>query len=233
VTLPAFISAAVAPTATDVWAFGGSGPSDDPYAAHYNGRTWSAVRVPVTGDAAYATSAKDIWVLGTSPNPSLGRVAVMSFNGKTWRAGSLPGLVNAPVAARSIAAVSATDVWAAAEELVPGPSVPPILLHWNGEKWADVNVPYNGSNGTLAQDGHGGIWLAVDDMNPPAGFVGYLLHYTGGKWSRITAPATHGDTDIPDAIAWIPGTRSLWGTGNEMPGGSSGPRPAVILKDGA
>jgi hypothetical protein len=123
-------------------------------------------------------------------------------------------------------------VWATAELLVPGPPVPPILLHYAGGKWSDVTVPYNGFGGALAPDGRGGIWLAVDDQGPPPEHSGYLLHYADGKWSRVTAPAGRDETDDPDVLAWIPGTRSLWGTGLEMPTGSSGPDPAVILKDG-
>jgi hypothetical protein len=232
VMLPASINSAVAPTATDVWAFGTGGPVDSPYAAHYNGKTWAAERVPVGGDAASATSDSNIWVLGTpAVAPPGADLAIMSFNGKTWRKTSLPSVFNGPVAAISIAAVSAVDVWATGEILVPGPSLPPVLLHWNGKKWAEITVPYNGFNGALALDGHGGVWLAVGDMTPPAEH-GYLLHYGSGKWSRVTAPASRGEIDIPNVLAWIPGTRSLWGTGNEMPAGSSGPSPAVILKDG-
>lgn len=233
VTLPADISAAVAPTATDVWAFGGTGPSSAPYAAHYNGTTWTAVRVPVTGSAAYAASAGDIWVFGSprNSNPSLSdHLAIMAFNGKAWRSTPLPGFPNEPIVPVSIAAVNATDVWASAEILVPGASVPPILLHWNGKTWAEITVPYNGSGGALALDGRGGIWLAATENAYP--LRGYLLHYAGGKWSRVTAPATREEIDFPNVLAWIPGTGSLWGTGGEIPTSDSGPSPGVIFKDG-
>ena len=246
--LPATVLAAVAPAAKDAWAFGGTGSasasaSGSAYAAHYDGRKWSPVRVPVVGLAASATSASDIWVIGILPKAAKLIAGIMDFNGKTWRTTPVPslGLSSSQGALpMGIAAVSVTNVWAGGEIVdtssQTGPFVRPFLLHWNGRKWAAIKVPYAGiTRGSLAQDGHGGVWMSVMPTGSGSGLpVGYLLHYVNGAWTRVAAPALRSEITFPSTLAWIPGTRSVWGAGAELPGGPSATTiSSVIYKYGA
>jgi hypothetical protein len=240
VRLPGQVMAAVAPSATNVWAFGAvltaTSVIGTPYAAHYDGKKWSPVRVPVPALHASATSASDIWAIGLSggstTRPAL---AIMHFNGKTWRTTPAPNLglsSQQDAIPTGIAAVSAANVWA--EGLILGSSSQkPFLLHWNGKKWAAIKVPYSGqAAGSLARDGHGGIWMGVVALG--SGAPGeYLAHYRNGTWTRVTVPARRGYITMPVTLAWIPGTRSLWGLGEELPTGAAGVPAPVILKYGA
>jgi hypothetical protein len=248
VKLPADVATAVAPSAKDAWAFGvssASASSIGAYAAHYDGRRWSPVRVPVVGIRASATSTSNIWVAGISPasSPTMPAAAIMNFNGKAWRATPVPslGLTAKQIAIPTgIAAVSAKNVWAAGQILdtssTTNPVMKPFLLHWNGGKWAVVKIPYTGvvAAESLAQDGHGGVWMSVLSLTNN-GIFSHIWHYTNGAWSRIGTPARKGEITILDGLAWIPGTRSVWGTGEELPTGPSPAPgfPSVILKYGA
>jgi hypothetical protein len=248
VKLPADVTTAVAPSAKDAWAFGASSATASSiraYTAHYDGRRWSPVRVPVAGISASATSASNIWVAGISPasSPSMPAGAIMDFNGKAWHTTPLPhlGLSAKQIAIPTgIAAISAVNVWAMGQILdtssTTNPVMKPFLLHWNGKKWAVVKIPYTGEVGaaSLAQDGHGGVWMSVVSFTNN-GIFSRMWHYTNGAWSRIATPARKGEVTIPDRLAWIPGTRSVWGTGEEFPAGPTAAPgfPSVILKYGA
>jgi hypothetical protein len=243
--LPAIVTSAVATSATNAWALGAaatSASSGVPYAAHFDGRKWSAVRVPVSGLRASATSAKNIWVAGFSTLSSSGSpvLGIMHFNGKTWRTTPAPRLgLTAKQAAipLGIAALSATSVWVAGIVVTTSSTgAPPkaFLVHWNGTKWAAVKVPYAGAELTvIAQDGHGGIWTGVMLLSSSPTPAAYLAHYGNGAWTRVAVPAPRGDIAMPQALAWIPGTRSLWGFGEELPVNSTAAAHGVILKYGA
>ena len=242
--LPAIVTSAVTTSATNAWALGAvatSASSGAPYAAHFDGRKWTAVRVPVSGLRASATSAKNIWAAGFSTISSSGlpALAIMHFNGKTWRTAPAPRLgLTAKQGAfpTGIAALSATNVWVAGMILDSSSAgAPPkaFLVHWNGTKWAAAKVPWAVAELTvIAQDGHGGIWTGamLTGSSVPAAF---LAHYGNGAWTRVAVPARRGDITMPEALAWIPGTRSLWGLGAELPVNLAGPGPEVILKYGA
>jgi hypothetical protein len=132
--------AAVSPT--DVWAVGSTAATGKALltlAEHWNGSSWSIVRIPDAGNAATlggdeltaitAVSASDVWAVGYVGTPSISysatgqpeSTAVQTltehWDGTAW------SIVNAPdVAARdgvepwdvltSVAAISADDVWA-------------------------------------------------------------------------------------------------------------------------
>ncbi len=122
-----------------------------PYVAHYNGSKWSAASFPLLAVDASATSASDVWMIGLPPKLPIPQVAVgiMRFNGHKWVTTPLPslGLTSHETAvATGIAAVSRRrrvghrrDRDSA--ELHRHLSGWPFLLHWNGTKWSQVNVP--------------------------------------------------------------------------------------------
>jgi hypothetical protein len=214
VRLDAAIQSAVAPSATQLWAFGvGSGSAG--YFAHWNGRGWAHGRFPVSGAAAAARSASDVWVGGDTA----AGLGIEHWNGHRWRATRLPdlglGAGNPFADILGIADIALDDVWADIGVLNSTGANPPgtILLHWNGRAWSRVKFPYVGNALTaVAYDGHGGIWLATS-----AGTGGnqtlWFDHYARGRWTRVKIPSRQGDQPELDNLSWIPGTRSLWATG--------------------
>jgi hypothetical protein len=49
----------------------------------------------------------------------------------------------------------------------------------------------------------------------------------------MAAPARRDEATVPSGLAWIPGTRSVWGAGAEIPAGPTGAPATVIFKYGA
>jgi len=208
-------SAVVAPDAHDVWAFGWADASP-PITAHFNGRTWSSVQLPVYVAQASALSASDIWAVGSDGSPENG--TVVRWNGASWTAVKLP-VLHLPAGdvlgqLGQVSAVTADNVWIAAElqsgnieSLESGI----LLLHWNGRGWQQLTPPrglitgqFDGVN--MSVDSSGGLWLTTA---PWIGSKVVVLHYSDGQWRRAAAPAGL------SSVAQIPGTASAWGTATD------------------
>jgi hypothetical protein len=222
VTLPpsVLISAAVAPSADDVWAFGKDTSSGAGYAARYDGSGWSTVALPVDTVSASALSASDIWVTGERPGtkaPSRLDILVEHWTGSSWQKVGLSATVHRGEALTpyGIVALSPRDVWVDAQ-LTTGRGEDVVLFHWNGSSWRQVRFPYqNGVIWWLAQDGHGGIWL-VSSMGDTR--TTGVAHYSDGTWSKQALPGKV-QGYFTNSVAWIPGTTSVWGAGAVFPEG--------------
>jgi hypothetical protein len=201
------IRAAAAAGPDDVWVFGVRLGSL--FAVRYDGTSWTSAPLPgVMAADASATSAHDVWVVGAAGSGL--DLTASRWNGRTW---DLLSPLRLPPGGQAITdlvdAVSPDDVWAAASVGTAGngPLIPQIA-HWNGRTWQPVSYPYGPRDGidpgasAIAPDGTGGIWLAIQDH--------WLAHLHSGRWTLISTPF------MIQALAWIPGTRSVWAAG---PGG--------------
>jgi len=219
VRLEAAIQAAVAPSATQLWAFGQPTTVESPgYFAHLNGRTWTYGSFPLTGTAAAARSAGDVWVGGNTPDG----LGIEHWDGRRWHVTALPDLGLGPGSASQLFAdvsgladVAADDVWADIGVLNATGANPPgtIILHWNGRAWSRVKFPWAGDAVTpVAYDGNGGIWLATA-AGTGRDVTFWFDHWNRGRWTRVRVPSRGGDQPEIDNLSWIPGTGSLWATG--------------------
>jgi hypothetical protein len=224
------IAAASAPAANDVWAVGGLGR----FVLHYNGSTWSAARrwkhplqptgviafsptdVWVFGDpgtwhlhgstwtkvtglagsiqSASALSPRDIWAVGGSAS------ILLRFNGRSWgqvRSKALTGLRFG-----DLLAVAPGNVW------VEGGG--PFLLHLKGTVWTRVRFPsWPVTPLSLAPDGSGGLWMNNFAISASVGPT--VVHLSGaGRWRQYRVPRS----GLMFDLVRIPGTASLWGTGD-------------------
>ena len=218
VRLNTAIQAAVAPSATDVWAFGPPARyGQTGYVAHYNGRTWTHGTFPITADAASSSSATDIWVGGESGNGP-GPLGMEHWDGRSWRATRLPSVGTGPQALAfivGIAAIGPRDVWADAIAYKASGTIS-YLLHWNGRSWTRTAIPYSATaDSPVVPDGHGGLWLAAS-IGAGRQPTFWFFHYSGGHWTKTPMPRTGTPPTgqiFVSQIAWIPRTRSLWATG--------------------
>ena len=188
----------------------------------FTGRRWLRVRSPLVPQAASAAAPNDIWTVGTLTGP--GQVwAAAHWNGSSWRTLRFPPLPptvqrRAEIGNASIEAYSARDAWVDIGLTTGVASDGIIVLHWNGQAWSKVPVPYRTqAAGDISQDGRDGIWMYAIGPATPAGALTYLYHYANGQWSRQRAPALGGQATEMGVLSWRPGARSGWaaaGTGN-------------------
>jgi hypothetical protein len=87
------VSAAVAPSATSVWAFGAPYSGGAAYAERYNGSTWTRVSFPAAAPLQVsAVSAGDIWAISRTTSTPKSRIpaAIEHWNGSQWKPAGLP-----------------------------------------------------------------------------------------------------------------------------------------------
>ena len=219
VRLDAQIQAAVAPSPTQLWAFGEpswSGPAG--YVAHFNGKTWTHGSFPFNGTATAARSAGDVWVGGGGDG--LAGLGIEHWNGRRWHATPLPAL-GIPASDLlwativGLADAGPNDVWAdiATPDDASGNRPGTIILRWNGKAWSRVAFPYPGTaSAPVAADGHGGIWLATTSGAGDK-TIEWFDHYEGGHWTRVRVPSGDGEQPGVLYLNSVPGTRSMWAAG--------------------
>jgi hypothetical protein len=229
VRLPSAIQAAVAPSATQLWAFGdGAKLGQSGYVAHFTGTAWIRGSFPLAGTAAAALSPADVWVGG---NTSAGALGIEHWDGHQWRATTLPGLglshsaLPGLTTVVGIAIIKPDDVWAVITTVGGANPRGVFLLRWNGSAWARAPFPYAGiAFSPATPDGYGGLWLVLAASNKELWFC----HYSAGQWTRTPVPRTSGEQPQVQNLAWIPGTHSLWAVGGVSFAGNG----TAILKYG-
>jgi hypothetical protein len=216
------LGAVVAPSATDVWAFG-----TDDVAVHWDGTSWHRVTLPIPKDSAApgfygaaATSPNDVWAVGNvSPRHAPEHAIIDHWNGRRWRI--VPG---PPPRSElyGITALSAHDAWA-----VGGVGGLALTLHWNGKSWKQVPTP-NPAPSTTPAAHLGNMLTAVAGSssrdvwavgrynlwgNGIHGSRALILHWDGSRWKLVPNPSfvaghvsfLNGVTASSPAGAWVVG----------------------------
>jgi hypothetical protein len=212
----------------DVWAFGErvreGVAGDDTYAARFNGTRWRTARLPGAPLSVDATSATDMWAVGptdkTATGPLRRQVLVaMHWSGTGWRSFVLPRL-SLPAGATGISghvvAVSPTEFWWQ-YQINTGSYVKRAMavLHCIAGKCQHIALPPNAESVLdMAPDGRGSVIISTLDLNPATyNSWSEWYEYTGRKWTGQTQLAPRGYSSGFDALAWIPGTDSVWSVG--------------------
>jgi hypothetical protein len=205
----------------DLWLFslGGYVGQKTAYAAHYENGHWTKSYLPDIPDAAAAISSRSIWLLGQSkPEVSpTGPTYLLHWNGRRWSRSAFPRQRSAGLP-EGLLATGPNDMWTT---WVPAKaSVAPYLLHWTGRDWARVAFPKGGTGAPATGDGAGGLWL--NGLATSKARVQLFLHWSAGHWRLWPVPQKGWQPGNVDYLALIPGTTSVWATGNVYgPGGGT------------
>jgi hypothetical protein len=185
----------VAATAdNNVWAFDFEGDW-----LHFNGSTWTAGRIPAFPNgrhglgmaAGLAVPQHGAWVFGFDSTPAKLISYAAHFNGRAWRAMSLPGPTG-QFGVADASAVSAKDIWAVVGG-GPGDRTANGLLHWNGRRWRSVTMPAFLADKTnlwavLALPG-GQVWVAGGIPHRARHIQGVTALWNGHTWTVDKLPA--------------------------------------------
>ncbi|MBE7162585.1 MAG: hypothetical protein INR72_15205 [Williamsia herbipolensis] len=205
------LSGVVALGPHDVWT---SGYSDTEEGAtvraqiRHHGTGWQTVhRSPATGRDTFlngidADSPADVWAVGTTGSYYDRPVVPFALHrdGDSWTRTLLPRGAS-PTSYSGISVVAPDDVWAVGSVNDPATETSaPIVAHWDGTAWTEVDVPDIGNTGLSAVS----MSSATDGWAVPYESTGgharrKLLDWNGTTWSVITAPALIGTSDERDA----------------------------------
>jgi hypothetical protein len=226
----AALGVVVAPSASEVWAFGTS-----EIALHWDGTSWHRVTMPIPKHSAApsfwgaaAVSTDDVWAVGSvAPAHAPEHAIIDHWNGRRWQ------LVPGPPPRSElygVAALSATDVWAVGAASVSTPQGferLALTLHWNGRAWKQVPTPnpapttpvMHVGNGLSAVSGSSSrdVW-AVGQYNLWAngihGSRALVLHWDGARWKLVPSPSI-----VAGHVSWLNGVAAPSATGAWAVGG--------------
>jgi hypothetical protein len=195
------LNAVAATGPADVWAVGyQNGGGSQPLIEHYNGTSWSTVPSPTRPKGSMlngvtAISPTNAWTVGTYPASTGGQVTLVEhWNGTSWSVVPSPNLSTAYGSAnvlRSVAAVSASDVWAVGmfqNQNTNYHQHRTLTLHWNGASWSVMPSASPGASAEL-----------TSAAALPAGQL-----FAAGLYSN-------NDINIYDGTYWVPKTLAMRG----------------------
>src|SRR6266487_1786122 len=232
-------------SARDVWMFGGIGPRTAG-TWHYDGRSWTRPKMPLTAFDVSRVSAKDEWAIGDR----LGRQGtyvggVERWNGHSWAIVPTGKLIPADTAVRSTAlgqilAQSRRSIWVTGTTYTGDfQHLTSFILHWNGRTWRRVTAGTDLSLGPAAIGGAGLLTVAQrvrltnQSYTDPAPA---LASYAPARQVALATPSHPGRSLEINAIADIPGTRSSWAVGGYFTDAAAPgwiPSGGVILRRGS
>jgi hypothetical protein len=177
-------------SARDVWAAGGQPVSDGQdraYVLHWNGRKWIGMAPPV-GDAypdelygIAPVSSRYVLVVGNNGYAAL-------WNGNQWT------MVDSPVYANAITALSKDDAWAV------GYGNAGVIEHWNGLKWSPspLTLPagWSADLESVSAAGPDDVWAVgqafrVTSTHQVLRRRALVVHWSGTGWSTGSSPSLH------------------------------------------
>jgi hypothetical protein len=192
----------------NAWAVGQGGTGG--LLEHWNGSTWSSVALPDPNftpgvdQSISASSASDIWVVGSTANTTTGTTTgeALHFNGATW------SVVPMPAGAGAVTDISPSDVWA-----VGGASIE----QWNGKVWSIVPSPTPGADlglTAIAARGPNDVYAVGDNIPSINGGTvqGVILRWNGSTWAADSDP-TDGTYSPLFGAAAVTGAANEWAVG--------------------
>ena len=199
--------------ASDCWAVGYYTTSSATLneALHWNGKKWSAAKIPdpagkASGDyqelsGVACTKASDCWAVGEWENSQGAHVnETLHWNGEGWSqvrtrdpASNSNGDQNELY---GVACTKASDCWAVGDSQ-SGSRAAELdqALHWNGKKWSVAKTPEPAGKASGDQSilygvtcaSAGDCW-AVGSMYSGTATLNEALHWNGKKWSVTKTP---------------------------------------------
>lgn len=152
--------------------------------------------------------------------PSAATAAPVQATLAAWQAVSVPSSVTSPATLADVSAVSASRAWAVGADAETALSKgTPLILRWNGTKWAKMalsGVPGPGYLTSVSAASASDAWAVGTDES---GAV--VLHWNGTTWSKVSFPDSSTATvssiaAAPDGTAWLGGSTPSTGTSTNI-----------------
>jgi hypothetical protein len=199
----------------------GSGPQLE----HWNGTAWQPVTLPGTafqpaaGQSISASSASDIWVVGSAFDSVTGKTIAeaLHFNGTVWAVVPMAQPDPNTPTIGAVTAISPTDAWAVGEQI--GATSPTgggtLIEHWNGSSWSVVPSPTPGGDPFLtgvAARSASDVYAVGNELPSVNGgpLQALILRWNGTSWSDDTGGTISGSLA---AAATFPCAAREWAVG--------------------
>ncbi len=190
-------------------------------------QAWTVVSSPSGGqlNGVASVSANDVWAVGQTLAPG---TLAEHWDGTAWSVVPTPNPVPGSDRLSAVAAVSASDVWAVG---IVSFSSPPVIVHWNGKRWASVAHPkqtgfLSGVSAVSAND----VWAVGESQVPGVGLQTLIEHWNGRKWSVVPSPNI-GPMDQLRGVTAVSAS-DVWAVGFAEPTSVANPQTLILHWDG-
>ena len=192
---------------------------------HWNGTAWSPVTLPdaafepAAGQSISATSASDIWVVGTAFDSATGKTIAeaLHFDGAAWRVVPMAQPEQNTPTIGAVTAISTANAWAVGEQIGATSAIggSTLIEHWNGTSWSVVPSPTPGGDpfltGVSARSATD-VYAVGNELPSSNGgpLQALILRWNGTTWSDDTGGTIGGSLA---AAATFPGAAMEWAVG--------------------
>jgi hypothetical protein len=158
--------------------------SEEDYALHWNGSSWTIVPMPLNPgtnpDVGYAINAlkanspTDVWAPGDEYNLTTNSSSTLieHYNGTAWSIVTSPSPGTGADLTGVTTSNASNDVWAVGDYIPAGSSVAQTLtLNWNGTTWSTVASP----------DGSTGASVLLSVATTPGASIVQAVGFTGSS----------------------------------------------------
>jgi hypothetical protein len=217
------LAAAVARSATDIWAVGYHG---DPghrrtLTEHWNGAAWSIIASPSvdTGDnflfGAAAAPSGPVWAVG-SDSVSFGRTLAVRWNGHAWTTASTADPGDGDRFLQGVAAPTGRYALAVGNYLA-GNQTRALAERWTGSGWslvpaASPAADYNGLQAVAAASTSNAWAVGTRRADQGSAFRTLAEHWNGTAWTTVPSPSPGTGDDWLYGAAAVPGG-GFWAVG--------------------
>jgi hypothetical protein len=218
------LNGVAATSASNAWAVGSyyNGTTWQTLAERWNGSTWKQVPTANPSGQTHgnlllgvtALSASNAWAVGYTDTGTTWKTLVEHWNGTTWKQvpSPTPGGATSSGQLRSVAAVSASNIWAAGND-----TGRTLIEHWNGSTWKAVPSPTPNGLGDLQSvtaTSASNVWAAGESYNGVATQT-LVERWNGSTWTAVPTPNPAGPS-VNGQLSGITATSAsnVWAVGN-------------------
>ncbi|MFF1377596.1 hypothetical protein [Streptomyces sp. NPDC058308] len=177
--------------------------------------------LPVASASLYRVvlrTPNEVWVGGDQASGGGWSGLVARWDG-AWTV--LPPITGARLSISGLHAAATDDVWAVGTEAgvggPPGRPGNPVLVHWNGAAWSQVQPGFSvGSLTGIAADAQGrAAWISGWNYQDQSRST--YLRRDGQGWAVVRGPAGTATAPYLSDVTPVPGTAGFWSAGMTSP----------------
>lgn len=189
--------------------------------------SWSIVPSPGASsdynalNSVAAVSANDVWAVGSyiDTNSGVDQTLTEQWNGTSWSVISSPDSGTGNNSLNSVAAISASNIWAIGDYQTSSGTIQSLIEHWNGTTWNVVPNPNPGSDPYLTSVtavSAKNVWAVGYYTNSSGNEQTLVEHWNGKKWKVVSSPNAGPGSSYLFAVMAV-SAKNVWAVGTYSP----------------
>jgi hypothetical protein len=164
-----------------------------PLLFHWDGHDWRAAALPRLPPDSEVSDVKaltrdDVWAVGAA-GPD--RALALHYDGAVWRNSDIRSVSGGGTSLSAVDGSSPNDVWAVGGKDYDEPTTlawSDLILHWNGEKWSEIDTRFDDATGVTADGVAVAPWQAIWTLHSDKSgtYISKIVRWNGWTRSAVT-----------------------------------------------